>query len=457
MLVVTLNFFKGYRDKGVIAFVALLTALPQVNVEYASPVNFGVYEYSRALSVTLLLPYYLTGEKEKVTFQEKVLIVFLACLILFDFRADGFSVTVGLRLFLGYFLDWYLPFSVLSRTLRSKEQIRAVLGAIVLGSLIRLLPTLYEFVRQWNLYNLMFVMVGENQELLFRRYRAGFIRVSSAFFSPIVHGYYGGLALIASIYLSRFIDTKYRIPYFATASISVVIAFSKGPWLATAVAFCYLFFSDKKFARGKTISAILLVTVALAMTPVGEKIYGMIPFVGDISQESEDYRELLLQQSLIVFKESPWFGLPSKELYAHPALQVLLQGQGIIDITNYYLQLLLEFGVFVLAVFLLMTISAVSGVRKVIKQFDRIFVYYDDIGSDLDKAKADAISLGHNIIALLMLSSIVLLIISDIDRMLIIHFVIVSIAVSYARTYGRVYKEIVNQKIERGVPQTIET
>jgi O-antigen ligase len=71
---------------------------------------------------------------------------------------------------------------------------------------------------------------------------------------------------------------------------------------------------------------------------------------------SIEYRKQLLDISLGLIKQSPWFGVPD---YA-AQMQSLKQGEGIIDIVNSYVGIMLDAGVVGLAIYLLPFIVVVN-------------------------------------------------------------------------------------------------
>lgn len=85
--------------------------------------------------------------------------------------------------------------------------------------------------------------------------------------------------------------------------------------------------------------------------PMGEDFLSLLPFIGDDAQGNISYRESLYQNSLIVIGDNLLFG--SEDFLQRPEMQALVQGQGIVDIVNSYLQILLNYGVIGLALFLL--------------------------------------------------------------------------------------------------------
>jgi O-antigen ligase len=82
----------------------------------------------------------------------------------------------------------------------------------------------------------------------------------------------------------------------------------------------------------------------------------------DIS--SIEYRRELLDTSLALIKQSPWLGVPN---YA-AQMQSLRQGEGIIDVVNTYVAILLDAGAIGLAVYLLPLLIVanrlISAVRR---------------------------------------------------------------------------------------------
>jgi O-antigen ligase len=89
----------------------------------------------------------------------------------------------------------------------------------------------------------------------------------------------------------------------------------------------------------------------LAVLPIGERFINLLPFIGSADPGSERYRSALFENALIVIERNPLFG--SSAFLEEPEMLRMVQGQGIIDVVNTYLQIALEFGLIGLILFVL--------------------------------------------------------------------------------------------------------
>jgi O-antigen ligase len=85
----------------------------------------------------------------------------------------------------------------------------------------------------------------------------------------------------------------------------------------------------------------ILAAVAVIVTPLGNRVVAVIPFLGGtVNTDTIEYRNLLLTRSWDVIRESPWFGDP----LAIAKMQDVRQGEGIVDFVNSYVEILLGNG-----------------------------------------------------------------------------------------------------------------
>jgi len=73
----------------------------------------------------------------------------------------------------------------------------------------------------------------------------------------------------------------------------------------------------------------------------------LLPFIGRAESENVLYRQRLIEVSLALIAQSPWFGVPGYLNY----MEDLRQGQGIIDIVNSYIAVALNTGLVGLSLF----------------------------------------------------------------------------------------------------------
>jgi len=108
---------------------------------------------------------------------------------------------------------------------------------------------------------------------------------------------------------------------------------------------------NKTQAMAKGLIAFAVCIPVLFVSGFSDTILELLPFVGSTSSDTVSYRELLLKVSLEQIRDFPLFG--STYYLAAPRMQVLIQGEGIIDIVNTYLEIALQFGYLGLLLFLI--------------------------------------------------------------------------------------------------------
>ena len=82
-----------------------------------------------------------------------------------------------------------------------------------------------------------------------------------------------------------------------------------------------------------------------------QSLYNILPYIGKHEeQRNVVYREMLLENSLIVIKRHPWFG--SVDWAETPEMKELRTGQNIIDVVNTYIRIGLESGFAGMALFI---------------------------------------------------------------------------------------------------------
>jgi O-antigen ligase len=99
----------------------------------------------------------------------------------------------------------------------------------------------------------------------------------------------------------------------------------------------------------KAVGVLVIAAVVIALTPLGDKIVNLLPFIGGSTQDSSViYRNQLLDRAVQVIQENPFLGDQNALL----RMQDLRQGEGIIDVINTYVDVLLSNGFVGLSLFL---------------------------------------------------------------------------------------------------------
>jgi O-antigen ligase len=152
----------------------------------------------------------------------------------------------------------------------------------------------------------------------------------------------------------------------------------------------------------------------LALTPWGKSFSRYLPFVGQVETGSIDYRSRLLDVSLEVLTEKPWFG----DIFYlnNPKMETMRQGQGIIDMVNTYLQVALPFGLVGLGLFLAVFVFGLLGANAKRKQFDP--------GTEI---------VGRSVIAATIGALVTIFTVSSISVIPTLYWILAGVLVAYAR------------------------
>ena len=253
------------------------------------------------------------------------------------------GATAGPRFLIDQLLVLGIPYFVLSRTIRSREDFDFCFRAILFVSLILASIAIIATLKQWDFYRLK----EPPSVFSIPDVRSGLIRISATANTHSL-GYHLALGFLFLEYLKGALALgTLRLWLFRGMLLAGLVSTdSRGAMLALAVAiFVYLVIMVRKaFIRWG-----LLLSLATAIIAGGLWLITTEDASGVDAYNSVGYRQLLLQISIQHILENPVFG--DLHFLLDPKFGVLLQGQGIIDITNFYLQVALCFGLVGLALF----------------------------------------------------------------------------------------------------------
>ncbi|MDZ7842676.1 MAG: O-antigen ligase family protein [Gammaproteobacteria bacterium] len=338
-------------------FLLLLAALPMIGVDIP---GFGIINYiftinyQLMLSLVILLPLMLFTRRQDghkgVSLEDVLLLTYLLLIFLLNLRET--TITDSMRRSFLFFLTGVLPFFVLSRYVATPTAIRRVILAFLIPVFIYAPIGVFEMVKYWSLY----ASAVANWDLSISAYlpRAGLLRAVGP---AVPHGpiVFGSLFVVAAgfmIALSRGRVAAERF-WFGKVTIwsGLLSSLSRGPWVAAAVVYLLYWMTgpDKVTRAVRYGLPVLVLALMLLVTPFGAKIWGLLPFIGNLADETVSYREQVWNVSTDVIAKYPLFGnVQWRDL---PEMQVLVQGQGIIDIVNTYVGQALEYGLVGLALF----------------------------------------------------------------------------------------------------------
>lgn len=295
--------------------------------------------------------------------------VFSLLMLALSFRDT--SITNGFRQSIAYILTAFGPYVVFSRWNWTKENLKVVSLAFVIPLGVLSGVAIVEVALGWH----FFLNAVDNWGIWFHgRYtsRGGFLRAYTSIFGPITFGLY----LAAAVPLALALITVIRKRTFAIIGLcaicaALLVTVSRGPWVgAVFAAIVFVATSQRMMSNMVRLGVIGLAgLVVLALTPFGDNIFALIPFINEDTSGSFDYRQRLAEIGWSVAMETPVFG--SENYLNHPRMQQLIQGQGIIDLVNSYLRIALESGLVGLALYvglsvfsLMAAFSAIGRARK---------------------------------------------------------------------------------------------
>ncbi len=341
----------------------LFCTLPLTPVEI--PGFFGLrylikLNYPLILVFTIYLGLYLKPVKPRwfSLSSDRFVLLFYFLAAYSSFRDD--TITNGLRESFIFFLKIVVPYFVVSRYLNDLSQLNRGLTALFLGIAPLSLIGVFETLKHWHVYDAMVNVLLGSRGVGGYDMRSGGLRASVNFGSPIVLGYIMVIAFGLLLYLRPFIENQ----RFANLAGCVIIAcllatMARGPWLGlVAMYFLYLWTGRESLQKiAKWIFLGFAGMPFLAVTSIGKKFLDLLPFIGTTRSDTVDYRARVVEQSWIVFKKHPWFG--STTFREEPEMEVLRQGQGIIDLVNSYVGVALPYGIVGLTLFLIIFVGLI--------------------------------------------------------------------------------------------------
>lgn len=268
------------------------------------------------------------------------------------------SLTNDLRAAFLFLIDVYVLYYVASRSCSSRRKLRDALAAFCLSCALMAIVAIFEATKKWLLYTNIDSRWGGNLLLTEYYARGNMLRAQASSGQPLALGFLLVIGLGFWLYLQSHVKNsvvKVTVPSLLCAGL--LVTFSRGPWLAAIVLFlAYAALSPRGISRFfKAGIAVVLLATTLLSSPLGTKISGMIPFMGGkVGESSLTYRERLFDRSWQLIEEHPIFG----DQLAFSHMQNLVQGQGIIDIVNAYIDVTLFYGFTGLACFLTFILSA---------------------------------------------------------------------------------------------------
>lgn len=373
---VMLLFALAHETNKLAMFFALLFAVPMIServtglgiVNYLFDLN-----YVRLLCLVILLPTYFSLRKQSDVdpfgrlLADKFILGYIVLNILLMLQLISFTATLRQGVFYS-FIDIFLPYYVASRSLKDLAQFRDALMAFVVAVLILAAVGTFEFVRHWLLYSHVDDALGVKMEMDYLA-RGDNLRALASTGHSIVLGYVIAVGIGLSFYLKILFPKPLTWGLgIAGLVVGIVAPLSRGPWFG-AVLMLLISISvgpspSKSFIRFGLL--VLISGAVLLASPVGEKVVDILPFVGKVDAANVTYRQILLERSIRIIMENPFFG-SHNYMSALSSVQELRQGGGFVDLVNTYLGVGLVNGLVGLFLFVGFFILIVFGIYKAMR------------------------------------------------------------------------------------------
>ena len=355
-------------------FILFVLPIATIPIPGMGLINFLFdLSHARLLELCILLPAFFAIRRQANalsfgrTATDKTLAGYLALTAILALLEKP-SATNSLRDAFYLFIDVFLPYYVISRSLKNLAAFRDALLSLVLAIMVLAPIAVFESIKHWLLYSAVSDVLELQGAMTGYLSRDGIIRSIATAGQPIALGYLMVVGIGFYLFLQRYIQKKlFRRLGMLVLAAGLIAALSRGPWVGVAV-LLFIFIATGRYAMprliGVSLAAILAFTL-VAMLPGGERVINLLPFIGNTETENIDYREQLITNSTIVIKRNLWFG--SVNYFKAPEMEALRQGQGIIDVVNSYIGIALTRGLVGLGLFLSFFAFTLLGIYRAMR------------------------------------------------------------------------------------------
>lgn len=275
-------------------------------------------------------------------------LVYCVCMSLRD-TPTGIARTV-----VTFLIPYVLSYQILSRVKIGSPEV--VLRLFVFAAAAAGLLCLFETIRHWPLYAGVMGVKNDIWTVDAPRIwleRGGIARAYGPFAHPLTGGAMLGLAAVAAWGLSRIRGVSGPLTVLGgLILLGLAATLSRSGMVAVAVGLMVF-----QFLRGRYWLAVLVPLAGLLIV-LGLPILG-----GEDARFNAAYRIGLLSGVPRALGGHLWFGY--REAVAQGLLDSFIQGQGIVDLVNAYLALLVEGGLVTVIAFLLFILSAFPHYRAI--------------------------------------------------------------------------------------------
>jgi hypothetical protein len=338
----------------------VIAELPFPGIRYLFEVN-----HYKICVVLILLPLiFIKRNDSKQNFSfgiaDALLVLFVFYLslrsLLYATAAVSSGVTGALRVLMDHMLMLVAPYFLIRFAIRSFKDAALFLQAILVAAILLASITLISALKQWDFYQF-------GNSYLFADFRSGYVRINATVNNPSL-----GMFLIMALLLIEVVRQQINIPWLSLNAMRLVLLLG-------------LPMTDSRAAIGAAIVSVALYLAMLTKSKIARRaaliglfyagVVGIfwlaLSDFSRIQNDSFTYRQELLNTSLAFIAKYPIFG--DYNFYTSGYFDHLVQGQGIIDVTNMYLQVALQHGLLGVALFFLpLLLPTFALARRIFKE-----------------------------------------------------------------------------------------
>lgn len=341
------------RNREHIAGILLLIILITPNIRlflYIGSIRLVDIGLTDVVSLTTLVVLLAKGGRAKVSpWADLCALAWLIMFVLFSARDT--SVTNYARVFTQTILDNYIPYWVVTRSLRTLRDLRVFMLYLIATGCVLSGFLLFESFTGWPVFREITAQYGMDPQWHFIKWRNGLLRASGPFLEPTSMAFgLVFLALAAWQFRSVFARPAYRYAVIAFLCFGMALCQSRNAYLGLGVGLVAI----EAFRRLATTNGRWMLPL-LAFGLVVPPITYFVVDQSDAAAATETdatvlYRYKLMVRGMEEIRKSPIIGT-SKDVATHN-LEDLRQGEHIIDFVNTYIYVALLSGIIGLVIFI---------------------------------------------------------------------------------------------------------
>lgn len=330
-------------------YIAVFPAIPQF---YGAQIPFPGLNYlididfAKLAAIVLLGPVFvstvLAPRPPALRAVDNLLLIFVLITSAMTFRDLPF--TSVLRVTFDQFILIYVPYIAISRTLKTQEDLENAVKAFFAGIVVIAFVGVISVLKSWNYYTYAADSVSVKAFIDFRN---NLLRIGSTL-GPTLLAYIIGVGAVAALFLRsiKALPVYFIIGLLLVFGLTAFATGARGGWLA-ALATISLYLLLPRLNR--VMRNIMLISLALVIV-AGLVMIGQGNDFFDDKYGTFNYRAELLRTSFAQIVDRPLFG--SSTFIESPRFAHLVQGEGIVDVVNGYLQIALSYGLVGLGLYL---------------------------------------------------------------------------------------------------------